>query len=394
MRNTTTLSIEPSNIFAVKARQCSAFSENCDGGLPITSDSGSISDADTDTSTKISEPSIGDPTILSTTSTDSSTSATSPKLTSVGDPGHTPNLGSSEPPSSKLPANTVGQLNGTRSPISHLTDPVSSDVSPTDSSHVQSFSNTETKLDQTTFPPAASVNNTVTTQPVFPTPTTTGKTTNSHISHVGAIAGGIIGGIGLIIIMTLLLFWRKKKMATKKEIKNAKPFPFDLKHDSIHADILVPTPKSLKQSVSQEKDSPNSVIPSNPVSSMVQLVGSENRPPTTTFSASHPVNNTHSRVLSESSVTHRGVPFMTSNHSQSTRLTDRQLHIRSEADDLRIQLQSIQETQQAMVSSNDHVKSTLAMVIAHIQRLDRQFDSDWARGLTDEAPPDYDSRRG
>ncbi|KAK7458091.1 hypothetical protein VKT23_009997 [Stygiomarasmius scandens] len=94
-----------------------------------------------------------------------------------------------------------------------------------------------------------------------------------------------------------------------------------------------------------------------------------------------------SRVFSESSLIR--IPSNTSHSRSQTSRTVRQLNLRSEADELRAQLQTMQRE---MVSSNDDMKNTLATIMAHIQRLDSQFNSDWARGLTNEPPPQYGSR--
>ncbi|KAK7437725.1 hypothetical protein VKT23_018441 [Stygiomarasmius scandens] len=176
------------------------------------------------------------------------------------------------------------------------------------------------------------------------------------------------------------------------------PVPYDLKHASVHVDQTIsrlPEPNSTPISTTELSTDEKATFLSGH-----QLQKSENSsfifdsslPSNSTESNTSDTTRTRSRAFSESSLTR--VPSIT---SQST-LTARQQIIRSEADDLRMQLQAIQQTQaaaqQAAMLSNDEMKNTLAVMMAHIQRLDRQFDSDWARGLTDEAPPEYyDARR-
>ncbi|KAK7437724.1 hypothetical protein VKT23_018440 [Stygiomarasmius scandens] len=234
-----------------------------------------------------------------------------------------------------------------------------------------------------------------------------------------AIAGGIVGGLSFIILIALLFLWRKKHHSwrplgkilpfinrhetTKGKEVDERPTPYDLKHVSVHIKNPIPHPRpnSTSEPTSTLEVPPNSeeyttslsdrLIGRNQPPFSLEIVSSNQNEPASDSGHCNAIH-TRSRAFSESSLTR--IPSIT---SQST-LTARQQIIRSEAEDLRMQLQAIQQAQaaaqQAVMLSNDEMKNTLAVMMAHIQRLDRQFDSEWARGLTDEAPPEYyDARR-
>ncbi|KAK7446666.1 hypothetical protein VKT23_014361 [Stygiomarasmius scandens] len=69
--------------------------------------------------------------------------------------------------------------------------------------------------------------------------------------------------------------------------------------------------------------------------------------------------------------------------------TTRQVRLQEEADDLK---QRIWELQHSLNSSNDGMHGMqliMAGLVERIQLLESQSNSDWARGLTDEPPPEY-----
>ncbi|KAK7437730.1 hypothetical protein VKT23_018446 [Stygiomarasmius scandens] len=193
------------------------------------------------------------------------------------------------------------------------------------------------------------------------------------------IVGGIFGGLAFIALIGLLVYWREKRrrprgdsspaffqrlQGTRAGIsgENGRPIPYDLKHVFADDQPIIYPPEPI------------------PTPTTAELSPNERH----TFSPAR----TRTRALSESSLTR--APSITARSI----LTARQLNIRSEADNLRMQLSAIQQARQLMLSQENNsdlqnIKDTLAVIMAHIQRLDRQFESDWARGLTDEAPPEY-----
>ncbi|KAK7446654.1 hypothetical protein VKT23_014349 [Stygiomarasmius scandens] len=164
-----------------------------------------------------------------------------------------------------------------------------------------------------------------------------------EINPTVIIIGATLGGISFIIIVSfILLRWRRKKHRGKSSHWKIGDVPYSIRHDatiSRQEKAFAELARIPEHSHQQASERPRS------------------------------------RALSESDST----------------FTARQQNIRSEADDLRRQLRTIQRAQETMVTSNDinDLKNTLAVMMAHIQRLDRQSGSDWARGLTDEALPDY-----
>ncbi|KAF5328930.1 hypothetical protein D9758_016817 [Tetrapyrgos nigripes] len=70
----------------------------------------------------------------------------------------------------------------------------------------------------------------------------------------------------------------------------------------------------------------------------------------------------------------------------TTTQTVRQMHLQQEADDLR---QQMRELQQSMNTGVQGLQLAMTRMMAHIQALEGQVNSDWARGLTDEPPPMY-----
>jgi len=81
----------------------------------------------------------------------------------------------------------------------------------------------------------------------------------------------------------------------------------------------------------------------------------------------------------------------TSVHSAVTTstMTARQVQLQEEANDLRDQVRRLQQT---VDGSHDGVRGmqvAMERMMAHIQTLESQLNSDWARGLTNDPPPVY-----
>ncbi|THU80975.1 hypothetical protein K435DRAFT_873846 [Dendrothele bispora CBS 962.96] len=69
-------------------------------------------------------------------------------------------------------------------------------------------------------------------------------------------------------------------------------------------------------------------------------------------------------------------------------LTDRQIQLRDETEALRQQMKTLQ---QAVLSSNVELQREMARMGAHILRLESVRNSDWARGISDDPPPNYEA---
>ncbi|THU77765.1 hypothetical protein K435DRAFT_877428 [Dendrothele bispora CBS 962.96] len=174
---------------------------------------------------------------------------------------------------------------------------------------------------------------------------------SSKPNHTPVIAGSVIAGT-LVILSILLLFWRYKKKSrlrlpftsglqdNSKASKKAthKVEPYDLKHMSIHHASPV---------------HPHSVIDSNEESTVVNS----------------PRNSVTSIIT-------------------TSVLTERQIQLRDETEALREQMKILQ---QAMLSSNGELQREMARMGAHMQRLESMWNSDWARGISDDPPPHYES---
>ncbi|THU86761.1 hypothetical protein K435DRAFT_804847 [Dendrothele bispora CBS 962.96] len=182
-----------------------------------------------------------------------------------------------------------------------------------------------------------------------------GSTTQSdgHIpskpNHTPIIAGSVIAGT-LVILSILLLIWRYKKKSTlrfpfasglkdnSKASKNAtrEVKPYDLKHMSIpHASQV----------------QPHSDIDGNEV-------------------LNSPRNSVTSTIVTTSV------------------LTERQIQLRDETEALRDQIKILQR---AVLSSNVELQREIVRMGTHIQRLESMWNSDWARGISDDPPPHYES---
>ncbi|KAK7438230.1 hypothetical protein VKT23_018161 [Stygiomarasmius scandens] len=267
---------------------------------------------------------------------------------------------------------------------------------------------------------------------------------NSRRINIGIIVGAAIGGLTLVVVIGLLLYWRRKKrhgdsfISSRKRRTNlnegeeevdetAKPAPHDLKnvsealpaHTGVHVNqsstslsVKHPSPTELYGSyVNSLVQSPEHPFRSSEKNLITLAPSSESRTPFTeaiqTNDHSLITQDSRSLIFSSSSSSFPAslpptqIPYnndsSTKSTSSTTKLTTRQLSIRNQADELRQQLHAIQQaqatTQQAMISSNDEMRNTLAAMMAHIQRLDRQIDSSSVRGSMDELPPEYDARR-
>ncbi|KAK7437735.1 hypothetical protein VKT23_018451 [Stygiomarasmius scandens] len=228
---------------------------------------------------------------------------------------------------------------------------------------------------------------------------------NTHRNTIIGITAGTIAGLAIILLIVLLIYWRKKKSenwtrTTAKKKDNQIPTPYDLKQVAI---FPFPRPQSnpTPEPILPVYLPPNEKYPPASQQHIRDLQYSsslDSAPPRQNEPDSNQDNNsapsrTRSRTLSESSVIR-----VASITSQSA-LTPRQLNIQSEVDNLRMQINALQQTQQTLVGQDSNlelqdVRNTLAVIAAHVQRLDQQFDSDWARGLTNEAPPEYCDARG
>ncbi|THU86765.1 hypothetical protein K435DRAFT_867950 [Dendrothele bispora CBS 962.96] len=221
------------------------------------------------------------------------------------------------------------------------------DPSSTSSPLQPSVSNQSSTLSQTgattTSPVTAS-----TTQPDGPIL----SDASSKSNYTPAIAGSVIAGT-FVILSILLLLWRYKKKsrlhlpctsgprdnseASKKAIHEIKPY--DLKHMSIHHASQV---------------HPHSVTDHNEESTVLNS----------------PRNSVTSTIITTSA------------------LTERQIQLRDETEALRDQIKILQR---AVLSSNVEVQREMARMGAHMQRLESMWNSDWARGISDDPPPHYES---
>ncbi|THU80964.1 hypothetical protein K435DRAFT_809463 [Dendrothele bispora CBS 962.96] len=220
------------------------------------------------------------------------------------------------------------------------------DVSSTSSSLQLSVPSQSSSTSQTgTTPESPTIAST--TQADGPIP----SDTSSKPSHTPIITGSIIAGI-FVILSILLLIWRYKKTsfhlpftsglqdskASKKATQEVEPY--DLKHMSIHYASRV---------------HPHSCINGNEESPVLNL----------------PRNSVTSTIVTTS------VP------------TERQIQLRDETEALRDQIRILQRT---VLSSNVEVQREMARMGApHIQRLESVWNSDWARGMSDDPPPHYES---
>ncbi|THU82568.1 hypothetical protein K435DRAFT_808181 [Dendrothele bispora CBS 962.96] len=193
----------------------------------------------------------------------------------------------------------------------------------------------------------------------IPPPTEPVESTISDVSsisgpnHTPVIAGSVIAG-ALAILAIVLLFWRYKKKAALRSILTSGKLnngqapkeaiyqiePYDLKHISIR------NPGSM---------SSQSIVGNNEVAP----------------SASNLARNSVDSTIATTST-----------------LTERQIRLRDETETLREQMKILQ---QAVLSSNVELQREIAIMGSHILRLESWWNSDWARGLSDDPPPGYES---
>ncbi|KAK7440424.1 hypothetical protein VKT23_017062 [Stygiomarasmius scandens] len=100
----------------------------------------------------------------------------------------------------------------------------------------------------------------------------------------------------------------------------------------------------------------------------------------TSFAANNDGQNIS--VLQPESSTHSVV-------QPASMLTVRQRHLQEEADDLRTQMHELHHAVNASNEGMQGMQAGMARIMAHIQSLESQQNSDWARGLTDDPPPGY-----
>ncbi|KAF5362722.1 hypothetical protein D9758_011698 [Tetrapyrgos nigripes] len=205
-------------------------------------------------------------------------------------------------------------------------------------------------------------------------PTDNSGTTSTGRNHsaTNAIIGGVVGGCGAIALIAafLLVYMRQTRRRTRKIRKHISVdvTPFDLNQNTptnTHTHQLgaglgrdINEKASLRRRVSESGGTP-------------ELGNRDEHAKTTPTTA----------PIIRPSVTHTLTGPGT--------LTSRQALIRDDVEELRGQ---VRDLQQAVMSSNDGVQDlrvAIASMMAQIQRLEGQLESDWARGLSDEAPPEY-----
>ncbi|THU78422.1 hypothetical protein K435DRAFT_973538 [Dendrothele bispora CBS 962.96] len=173
----------------------------------------------------------------------------------------------------------------------------------------------------------------------------------SKPNHTPVIAGSVIAGT-LVILSILLLLWRYKKKS-----RPHLPFTSGLAANSETAreTTLQVEPYTLKHmSISYtSRVHPHSVIDGNEESTPLNS----------------PRNSINATVVTTSA------------------LTERQIQLRDETEALREQMKILQR---AVLSSNVERQREIAKMGAHIQRLESVWNSDWARGISDDPPPNYE----
>ncbi|KAK7466246.1 hypothetical protein VKT23_004975 [Stygiomarasmius scandens] len=134
--------------------------------------------------------------------------------------------------------------------------------------------------------------------------------------------------------------------------------PYDLKYDPRHSD-------SASHATSSGQLLTRAVEPAN-----------QNGIYTDTLNINYQPSSFHLRPSTPSTIQTNSAP------------TVRQIQLQTEADDLREQVRALQN---ALDHSNEGMQAAMNRMMSHIQSLENQINSDWARGLSEEAPPGYES---
>ncbi|KAK7450109.1 hypothetical protein VKT23_012991 [Stygiomarasmius scandens] len=225
---------------------------------------------------------------------------------------------------------------------------------------------------------------TTSTRPPLLNPSSASSEKSSQTNKVPIIVGSIIGGVMFIalILIGIKCYHRSRvrkprrfQAAMEGVLNRSHPpiQPYDLGHEPVHfadgtRNQILP---NNRLSLSEKK---REMI--NPPAQSTQDVDSRDLAPELISrpQSAISVHNLHNSV-------HSAVTTST--------MTVRQVQLQEEADDLRDQVRRLQQT---VDSSNDGVRGmqiAMERMMAHIQTLESQLNSDWARGLTNDPPPVY-----
>ncbi|KAK7466245.1 hypothetical protein VKT23_004974 [Stygiomarasmius scandens] len=140
--------------------------------------------------------------------------------------------------------------------------------------------------------------------------------------------------------------------------------PYDLKYDFRHLEGVAQPPISGQSST------------------IVEVIN-QPRTDTDTLDINSQVAGSHLRSSSGASIY-----SMPSTIRTNSAPTVRQIQLQTEANDLR---QQVMVLHNALDRSNEGMHAAMNRMMLHIQSLEGQVNSDWARGLSEEAPPGYES---
>ncbi|KAF5345439.1 hypothetical protein D9758_013633 [Tetrapyrgos nigripes] len=210
-----------------------------------------------------------------------------------------------------------------------------------------------------------------------------GNSNSGFFANRAAVIGTFLAvGIVVIAVIVFLLLFRYRHKARERSVPGSEDSvrPFDLKYHP--PDVLPPIPESSGHNSSSfrpfdmkyEQPTIEPAGQATPSSSMRQALelsssSAPQNPEPSPSPLSRP-NSSHSTIQTTSTP------------------TIRQMHLQQEADAFR---QQVRELQQTVNASNAGVQVAMARILGHIQALEVQLNSDWARGLTDEPPPTYTS---
>ncbi|KAF5335888.1 hypothetical protein D9758_017545 [Tetrapyrgos nigripes] len=206
-----------------------------------------------------------------------------------------------------------------------------------------------------------------------------GNSTSGFFANRVAVIGTFLAvGIVIIAVIVFLLLFVYRRKTRKRSVSGSEigVQPFDLPPGYVSSSIPEGAghsssslrPFGLKYNQSTIEPA-NQATPSSSVRQALELnsTSAPQNPEPSPSPLSHP-NSSHSTIQTTSAP------------------TVRQMHLQQEANDLH---QQVRELQQTVNASNAGVQAAMARILGHIQALEVQFNSDWARGLTDEQPPTY-----